>query len=144
MSAALSVGASSEAIEAMRAYAVALGRAFQIKDDLLDYDGTESVGKPLGVDILEQKMTMPLLGALVNAGPEEDERVRGLVRDIVGHPEHRDAIVAFVKANRGMEYAAGRLELYVQEAVDALNVLPESFERELLEKLAHFTARRDK
>ena len=47
VSAALSVGASEDAVEAMRAYSVALGRAFQIKDDLLDYDGTESVGKPL-------------------------------------------------------------------------------------------------
>ena len=144
VSAALSVGASAELVEAMRAYAVALGRAFQIKDDLLDYDGTESVGKPLGVDILEQKMTMPLLGALANAGAAEDERVRALVRDIVGHPEHRDEIVAFVKGNGGMEYALGRLDFYVKEAVDALSVLPESFERDLLEKLAHFTARRDK
>ena len=144
VSAALSVGASAELVEAMRAYAVALGRAFQIKDDLLDYDGTESVGKPLGVDILEQKMTMPLLGALANAGAAEDERVRALVRDIVGHPEHRDEIVTFVKGNGGMEYALDRLDFYVKEAVDALSVLPESFERDLLEKLAHFTARRDK
>ena len=144
VSAALSVGASSERVEAMRSYAVALGRAFQIKDDLLDYDGTESVGKPLGVDILEQKMTMPLLGALVNAGPEEDVRVRALVRDIVGHPEHRDEIVVFVKENRGMEYASGRLDFYVNEAVEALNVLPESFEKELLVKLARYTADREK
>ena len=144
VSAALSVGASEEAVEAMRSYAVALGRAFQIKDDLLDYDGTESVGKPLGVDILEQKMTMPLLGALVNAGSEEDKRVRALVKDIVGHPEHRDEIVAFVKNNGGMEYASDRLDFYVDQAVEALNVLPESFEKELLVKLARYTAIREK
>ena len=144
VSAALSVGASEEAVEAMRTYAVALGRAFQIKDDLLDYDGTESVGKPLGVDILEQKMTMPLLGALANVSAEEEVMVRALVKDIVGHPEHRDEIVAFVKANGGMEYATGRLDFYVQEAVDALRVLPESFEKELLVKLAYFTADREK
>lgn len=144
VSAALSVDASAEVVEAMRSYAVALGRAFQIKDDLLDYDGTESVGKPLGVDILEQKMTMPFLGALANAGAEEEARVRALVKDIVGHPEHRDEIVAFVKANGGMEYAAERLDFYVQEAVDALSVLPDSYEKELLVKLAHFTAKRDK
>lgn len=144
VSAALSVGASEAAVEAMRSYAVALGRAFQIKDDLLDYDGTESVGKPLGVDILEQKMTMPLLGALVNAGLEEDRRVRSLVKDIVGHPEHRDEIVAFVKNNGGMEYASDRLDFYVHEAVDALTVLPESYEKELLVKLALYTAIRDK
>lgn len=144
VSAALSVGASEDAVEAMRAYAVALGRAFQIKDDLLDYDGTESVGKPLGVDILEQKMTMPLLGALVNAGPEEDMRVRALVKDIVGHPEHRDEIVDFVKKNGGMEYASDRLDLYVNQAVEALAVLPDSYEKELLVKLALYTALRDK
>ena len=144
VSAALSVGASEDAVEAMRAYSVALGRAFQIKDDLLDYDGTESVGKPLGVDILEQKMTMPLLGALVNAGPQEDNRVRALVKDIVGHPEHRDEIVAFVKANGGMEYASERLDFYVNQAVEALAVLPESFEKTLLVKLARYTANREK
>jgi octaprenyl-diphosphate synthase len=81
---------------------------------------------------------------LANAGAEEDARVRALVRDIVGHPEHRDEIVAFVKSKGGMEYASGRLDFYVQEAVDALSVLPKSYERELLEKLAHFTAKRDK
>lgn len=144
VSAALSVGASEETVEAMRAYAVALGRAFQIKDDLLDYDGTESVGKPLGVDILEQKMTMPLLGALVNAGPEENKRVRALVKDIVGHPEHRDEIVGFVKKHGGMEYASGRLDFYVNQAVEALSVLPESFEKDLLVKLARYTANREK
>lgn len=144
VSAALSVGAPEQTVEAMRSYAVALGRAFQIKDDLLDYDGTESVGKPLGVDILEQKMTMPLLGALVNAGPEEDKRVRALVRDIVGHPEHRDEIVDFVKKNGGLEYASSRQDFYVDQAVEALNVLPESYEKELLFKLARYTANRDK
>ena len=144
VSAALSVGASEQIVEAMRSYAVALGRAFQIKDDLLDYDGTESVGKPLGVDILEQKMTMPLLGALVNAGAEEDKRVRALVRDIVGHPEHRDEIVDFVKIYGGMEYASERLDFYVNQAVEALDVLPESYEKELLVKLARYTANREK
>ena len=144
VSAALSVGASEPAVEAMKAYAVALGLAFQVKDDILDYDGTESVGKPLGVDILEQKMTMPLLGALVNAGPQEDKRVRALVKDIVGHPEHRDEIVRFVKANGGMEYASNRLDFYVNQAVEALSVLPESYEKELLVKLARYTANREK
>ena len=144
VSAALSVGASDQTVEAMKAYAVALGLAFQIKDDILDYDGTESVGKPLGVDILEQKMTMPLLGALVNAGPQEDKRVRAIVKDIVGHPEHRDEIVRFVKANGGMEYASNRLDFYVNQAVEALSVLPESYEKELLVKLARYTANREK
>ena len=141
VSAAISIDASEECLKAAKDYAVALGIAFQIKDDILDYSGTESVGKPLGVDILEQKITMPLLGAIANA-PAEEGRVRGLVKGIVDHPENRDGIVAFVKDNAGLEYAVQQLDKYVAQAVDALSVLPLSKERELLEELAYFTAKR--
>jgi octaprenyl-diphosphate synthase len=141
ISAAISVNASPEYFKAAKDYAYALGIAFQIKDDILDYSGTESVGKPLGVDLLEQKITMPLLGAMANA-PAEEERIRGLVKRIVDHPEYRDEIVAFVKDNAGLEYAAEQLDKYVAQAVEALSVLPVSRERELLEELAYFTAKR--
>lgn len=144
VSAAVSVGASDEYVKAAKDYAVALGLAFQIKDDILDYDGTESVGKPLGVDILEQKITMPLLGAMVNAGKEEEERIRALVKDIVGCPDHRDEIVAFVKSSGGLDYAVVELEKYVQKAVDALAVLPDTFEKNCLVELAYFTAKRNR
>lgn len=144
LSAALSVGASKEMEQAAIDYAVALGNAFQIQDDILDYSGTDSVGKPLGVDVLEQKITIPLLGALANVSEQEQARVRSLVNDIVGHPEHRDEIVAFVKANGGIEYSKKRLEEYVDMAVAALDVLPDSQEKEYLKTLAHFTAKRDK
>ena len=125
-------------------YSVALGLAFQIKDDILDYAGTESVGKPLGVDILEQKITLPLLGALASASSDKEARVRGLVSDIAGHPEHRDEIVRFVKENGGLEYAERRLGEYVEKAVAALAVFNDSPEKEFLVQLAHFTAKRDK
>ena len=141
VSAALSVGASDPTVEAMKAYAVALGLAFQIKDDILDYSGTESVGKPLGVDILEQKITMPLLGALANA-PAEEDRIRGLVKGIVDNPANRDEIVAFVKENAGLEYAVQQLDKYVAKAVEALAVLPSCVEKVLLQDLAYFTAKR--
>ena len=141
VSAAISIDASEECLKAAKDYAVALGIAFQIKDDILDYSGTESVGKPLGVDILEQKITMPLLGAIANARAEEG-RIRGLVKGIVDHPENRDGIVAFVKDNAGLEYAVQQLDKYVAQAVDALSVLPLSKERELLEELAYFTDKR--
>lgn len=144
ISGALSVGASPEVEEAAKRYSYALGIAFQIKDDIMDYDGTESVGKPLGVDILEQKITMPLLGALENADEDERKHIRGLVNDIVGHPEHKEEIISFVKSRGGIEYAGRRLEQYVQQAVVALDVLPESREKEYLTALAHFTANRNK
>ena len=142
VSAVVSVGASEEYERAARDYAVALGLAFQIKDDILDYDGTESVGKPLGVDILEQKITMPLLGAMANAGTLEEERVRAMVKDIAGHPEYRDEIVTFVKSNGGLENAVGSLNRYVAGAIRALGVLPDSYEKKCLEDLAYFTAKR--
>lgn len=141
VSAAISVNASEEYMTAARNYAVALGIAFQIKDDILDYSGTESVGKPLGVDILEQKITMPLLGAIVHA-PAQESRIRDLVKGIVDHPEYRDEIVTFVKENSGLEYAVRQLDGYVEKAVEALSVLPLCRERALLEDLAYFTAKR--
>lgn len=141
VSAAISVNASEEYMTAARNYAVALGIAFQIKDDILDYSGTESVGKPLGVDILEQKITMPLLGAIAHA-PAQESRIRGLVKGIVDHPEYRDEIVTFVKENSGIEYAVRQLDKYVEKAVEALSVLPSCRERALLEDLAYFTAKR--
>lgn len=144
VTAALSVDAPEEYMQASRDYAVALGLAFQIKDDILDYDGTESVGKPLGVDILEQKITMPLLGALQNVSKEEQERVRTMVKDIVGQPELRDEIVTFVKSNGGLEYSVHRLEEYVAAAVRALDVLPQSKEKDFLVQLAHYTGKRNK
>ena len=144
VSAAISAGVSEDVVKAARDYAVALGLAFQIKDDILDYSGTESVGKPLGVDILEQKITLPLLGALNNVSGQKQAEVRGMVRDIVGRPELRDDVVSFVKENGGLEYAKARLEEYVNEAVHALDILPDSREKEYLVELARYTAIRDK
>ena len=144
LSAALSVGAGKEMEQAAIDYAVSLGNAFQIQDDILDYSGSDSVGKPLGVDVLEQKITIPLLGALANVSEQEQQHIRSLVNDIVGHPEHRDEIVAFVRENGGLEYAKARLEEYVELAVRALDVLPDSQEKEYLKALAYFTGKRNK
>ncbi|MBQ7877184.1 MAG: polyprenyl synthetase family protein [Bacteroidales bacterium] len=144
VSAAISACVSEDVVKAARDYAVALGLAFQIKDDILDYSGTKSVGKPLGVDILEQKITLPLLGALNNVSGQKQVEVRGMVKDIVGRPELRDDIVSFVKENGGLEYAKARLEEYVNEAVHALDILPDSREKECLVELARYTAIRDK
>jgi octaprenyl-diphosphate synthase len=142
VSAAISAGASEDMIKSAKDYAVALGLAFQIKDDILDYAGTDAVGKPLGADILEQKITMPLLGAFANAGSQKEVHVRTLVADIVSHPENRDEIVTFVKENGGLEYAVSRLNSYVEAAVRALDMFPESEAKDSLIELAHFTADR--
>ncbi len=141
-SAAISVGASETMFKAAVDYARALGIAFQIKDDILDYVGTDAVGKPLGADILEQKITMPLLGALAGVDEQKAAEVRKMVYDIHEHPEYRDEIVRFVKENGGVEYAVSRLNDYVEMAVEALNAFPDSIARNSLIELAHFTAER--
>ena len=142
VSAAISVGASKDYVEAARAYAVALGIAFQIQDDILDYAGTEAVGKPLGADVLEQKITMPLLGALGQVSADKSREIRKKIEDITDHPEYRDEILDFVRSNGGVAYAASALDAYVAQAVDALAVLPDSKSKDYLVELAYFTARR--
>ena len=84
------------------------------------------------------------MGALSNVPQEECSRIRALVNDIVSHPENRDEIVSFVKNNGGIEYAQKSLDSYISKAVDALDVLPESVEKSYLEKLALYTAIRNK
>lgn len=143
VSAAVSVTSDERYIKAARDYAVALGLAFQIKDDILDYVGTETVGKPLGVDILEQKITMPLLGALKGVSEQEQTRIRGLIKDIVGHPEHRDGILSFVREKGGVDYAMMRLGEYVDQAVKALDVFEDCQAKRSLVELAAFTAERN-
>ncbi|MGM9735101.1 MAG: polyprenyl synthetase family protein [Candidatus Cryptobacteroides sp.] len=143
ISAAVSVGASPQFEKAAADYAVALGLAFQVKDDILDYDGGEAVGKPLGVDIAEQKITAPLLGAFSQVDVQQERRVRQMVKDIVGNPASRDEIITFVKENGGLDRAEQMLDSYIREAVAALDVLPDSFEKTTLVQLAHFVADRN-
>lgn len=142
VSAAISVGASEQVAEAARNYAVALGSAFQIQDDILDYSGTDAVGKPLGADILEQKITLPLLGALSNVSDEQSQEIRKKIGNIVEHPQYREEIISFVRENKGIEYAMSRLSYYVEKAVAALDMMPDSQAKRYLVELAYFTAER--
>lgn len=140
VSAAYSVDASENLLEAVRQYARCLGIAFQIKDDILDYEGTPKLGKPVGIDILERKITLPLLGALRDS-PREAE-IRSMVRDMAAHPEHAETVRQFVLDSRGLEYAAERLEEYVDEAVRALAPVPDSYAKEALVSLARYNSAR--
>lgn len=142
MTAAIAVGASQELVDAMKEYAVNLGIAFQIKDDIFDYTPGAQVGKPVGADILERKITLPLLGALTNVSQERQTEIRRRVTDILAHPEERDAIVSFVHENAGLEYAAARLSEYADKAVLALAPVKECTEKQYLVKLARFVGDR--
>lgn len=142
VSAAMSVNAPEEVIKAVRKYAVCLGLAFQIKDDVLDYVGNNFVGKPLGVDILEKKITLPLLGALSSVSKEEEKIIREKVKNVT--EENKSEIIDFVKENGGIEYSLNRIEEYVSKATTALDILPESQEKTCLIELAYYTGRRIK
>ncbi|MCM1176438.1 MAG: polyprenyl synthetase family protein [Bacteroidales bacterium] len=142
LSAAISVSASEEVIEAAGKYAELLGMAFQIRDDIFDYMPCSKAGKPVGVDILEQKITLPLLGAMANAGEDREAEVRKMVSQIDEHPACRDEIVRFVRNNGGMEYAQEKLQAYIDKAVSCLGILPDSREKAYLVELAGFVGQR--
>ena len=144
ISAAISVGSPDWMVEAVREYSVCLGIAFQIKDDILDYCGDVRLGKPVGVDLEEQKITLPLLGALKSADEKEADAIREKVVNISDRPEFKDEVREFVFRHQGDSYAAARLKEYVAKAVKALDVFPESKEKDYLAKIAAFTAIREK
>ena len=141
LSAAISAQATPAQEEAVRSYAENLGMAFQIKDDIFDYQENVSIGKPVGQDLQEQKITLPLLGAL-QAAPEQEASVRRMVTQIGEHPEYQAEIVAFVKTRGGMDYAVARLDEYVDKAIAALDVLPQGEDRQALADLARFVSER--
>lgn len=143
VSAAISVNAPEEVEKAVRTYAVSLGMAFQIRDDIFDYSPSSSqVGKPVGVDILEQKITLPLLGAMMNVSPAEADTVRGKVREIHSMPSYRDEIIEFVRKNGGIEYATRKLGEYIRDAVDSLSVIEDCKDKDYLAEVAYYVGNR--
>lgn len=138
VSGACSVDAPEELQEAAKAYAMALGTAFQIKDDILDYAGSGELGKPVGMDLKEQKITLPLIGALSTL--EDESPVRDKILHIHEHPEYCGQLHSFVIERGGIEYAAARLQEYIDKAVDALRPVPDSPARDALVEIARFNA----
>ena len=134
--AAVSVDATPAQRAAALSYGSALGIAFQIKDDILDYAGSDSLGKPVGQDLLEQKITLPLLGALLGS-PREAE-IRALVREVPAHPENCVLVRRFVEERDGVGFAARRLSEWVERAVRALDAFPDSQAREYLAAIARY------
>ena len=143
--AALSGAVSAEAPEkwtaALAGYARNLGLAFQIKDDIFDYTGGDALGKPVGIDLREQKITLPLLCALDSA-PEEAPAIRTLVGQISDHPELADNVRSFVLDHGGVEKAVEEMDKYIGEAVFCLEELPQSPEKSYLADLARFVGER--
>lgn len=140
---AASVGAGEEAVERMRIFGEKVGMAFQIKDDLFDY-GNDEIGKPVGIDIKERKMTLPLIYALNRAGWLERKRITYIVRNQSHKNKKVQEVIAFVKASGGMEYATGVMEEYYNEAMDILQTFPDSAYKNSLRKLVQYTIERVK
>lgn len=140
---AASSSKNSESIAKMHAFGEKVGIAFQIKDDLFDF-GIDDVGKPLGNDIKEKKMTLPLIYALNNTSAKQRRYIVNLVKN---HNEERDKVkevIAFVKDSGGMQYATKKMYEFQEEAFSILRTLPENSFRTGLEQLVNFTTQRKK
>lgn len=140
---AASAGADPEIVEKMRLFGEKVGIAFQIKDDLFDF-GTDDVGKPLGNDIKEKKITLPLIYALNKAGSSEKRRIINLVKNHNEESDKVSEVIDFVRNSGGLAYAQSRMEAYQEEAFSILNGLPEHNSRNSLQQLVRFTTERKK
>ena len=138
-----SAASSLEPIGAAKEYGTALGLAFQVRDDILDYVGSDHLGKPAGSDLREQKITLPLLGALLRVERDQERMVRQMVCDIHSHPDYCSRILEFVERYDGIAYASERLSELVEKACRALDPLPDSPAKTVLLDLARYTAARD-
>ncbi len=134
-------GADEEVCEALREYGRSLGIAFQIADDLLDLLGDEgSAGKTLGSDLDKQKLTLPLIRLLDRAPEPDAARLRALLASS-GALTRRD-LLAELERSDALHYAQQRAREFAQQARFALNALPESPARRLLEDLTEFAIQR--
>jgi octaprenyl-diphosphate synthase len=138
---ASSVGASAEVVAALRTFGEKVGMAFQIKDDLFDY-GDEEVGKPVGIDIKEKKMTLPLIYTLSQLGWWEKRKIMSIVRNESDKPKKVKFVIESVKAAGGIAYAEKAMSRYYQEALQSLAAFPESRYRTSLAQLVQFTIER--
>lgn len=138
---AASVGANQETIQQMRKFGQYIGMAFQIKDDLFDYSD-EKIGKPTGIDIKEQKMTLPLIYTLNQCAPNEKA---WLINSIKKHNKNRKRVkevIAFVKQSGGIEYAIGKMHDYKNKALAILSDYQESEYKSSLVKMIDYVVER--
>jgi octaprenyl-diphosphate synthase len=143
LSAAISVDAPDVVRESAGCFARNLGLAFQIKDDIFDYGASEAeVGKPVGIDLQEQKITLPLLCALETVPEAEAAEVRKKVAGILDHPELAAEVREFVLSHEGVPLACRKLDDYIGQALTCLERLPETVERQYLAELAHYVGDR--
>lgn len=144
LAAAVAAGAPERVENALGSFARNLGLAFQIKDDIFDYSAPEAeVGKPVGIDLQEQKITQPLLCALEKATPGEAEAIREKVKSIVDNPALAAEVRAFVLEKDGVAEASRRQDFYIEKAISCLETISDSQEKCYLAQLARYVGSRN-
>ncbi len=138
---ASSGGATKEDISKMGIFGTKVGMAFQIKDDLFDYENV-SIGKPTGIDIRERKMTLPLIYALEQSSSSEVSIVKGMIKNSEKKSANVKKIIDFVVEKGGIDYATQRMNNFLSEAITILKTYPDSTYRNSLEQLLAFTIAR--
>jgi octaprenyl-diphosphate synthase len=140
---ACSVDPEGEDVEKMRKFGELIGVAFQIKDDLFDY-GNKRIGKPTGIDIKEQKMTLPLIYSLNTATPKNKKWLINSVKRYNRDKKRVREVIDYVKDHGGLDYAIKVMYQYKQEALNILNTYPESAYKESLLKMVDYVIDRKK
>lgn len=141
-SGAIVAGATPEQESALQHYGRYLGLAFQLIDDLLDYQGDAgAMGKNVGDDLAEGKPTLPLIRAMQTGTPEQAKLIRQAIRK--GGLEQLDDVLAIVHDTGALDYTRQRAEEMIDKALAQLDALPESAYRNAMTQLAHMAINRD-
>jgi octaprenyl-diphosphate synthase len=138
---AASVDTKTEEIERMRKFGEIIGIAFQMKDDLFDYT-EDKIGKPTGIDIKEQKMTLPLIYTLNNCSTKDKKWLINSVKNHNKNKKRVKEVIAFVKENGGIEYTIAKMKEYQTEAFEILNSYPDSSYKNSLSMLVNYVIER--
>ena len=117
--------------------------AFQIKDDLFDY-GEQKIGKPTGIDIKEQKMTLPLIHVLNTCSKSEKKWLINSVKNHNRDKKRVKEVIAFVKNQGGLTYAETKMHEFKKQALDLLATYPQTSYRDSLELMVNYVVDRKK
>ena len=141
---ASSGGADKETIEKMKELGETTGLAFQIRDDLFDYDTNGSIGKPTGIDIKEKKLTLPLIHVLHQAQKRDKKQLINIIKNHNDQPEKVNEVISFVIANKGIEYATEKMHDLKRKSLALLDGFPKSDARSSFAELINYTIERKK
>ncbi|WP_435261718.1 polyprenyl synthetase family protein [Tenacibaculum sp. nBUS_03] len=138
---AASVGVKNETVQQMRKFGEYIGIAFQIKDDLFDYT-EDKIGKPTGIDIKEQKMTLPLIYSLNNCTSNEKSWLINSVKKHNKNKKRVKEVITFVKNNGGLEYTTKKMHDYKNKALAILKNYPDSIYKDSLLQMINYVVER--